>query len=105
MILVGGIGVTSAGCVTTEKVRHANLSKDSGTCVDFGTSYGSAAYSKCMLVQQRRRDAEMRNALEQAHLSTEIAKANMEMADADYVHHASGSIGKSGFHGAERRHC
>ncbi|MDH5832816.1 hypothetical protein [Luteimonas kalidii] len=70
-----------AGCVSPAERRQVNLQQDAGTCSDFGAEYGSPAYSECMLTQQRRRDVQQRESLEQTRLTTEIARDAQIMAD------------------------
>ncbi|MBK4216769.1 hypothetical protein JJJ17_12600 [Paracoccus caeni] len=71
------IGVILSGCVTVEDRQSA----DANTCQSFGASYGSAAYTDCMLEQQRRRDDKHLDSLEKTRMTTEIARDAQIMAD------------------------
>ena len=46
-----------------------------------GATYGSPAYTKCMLQQQERRDDEMLKFTQQAYLNQEMARTAQEMRD------------------------
>jgi hypothetical protein len=70
-----------SGCTSGAERRQANLQEDSTTCSRFGASYGSAAYSECMLEQQRRRDNAQRESLERTRLTSEIARDAQIMSD------------------------
>jgi hypothetical protein len=61
--------------------RQVNLQADTDTCQSFGASYGSPAYTKCMLDQQHRRDSAQRESLERTRLTTQIAKDAQITAD------------------------
>ncbi|WP_245279674.1 hypothetical protein [Rhizobium leguminosarum] len=71
------LGIALSGCVSAEERRYA----DANTCQSFGAPYGSPAYTNCMLEQQRRRDNEELESLEQTRLTTEIARDAEIMAD------------------------
>jgi hypothetical protein len=81
LTLVAVLGIALTGCMSTAEQRQANLHEDTGTCADFGSDYGSPEYGQCMLVQQQRRDNKMRDALEQAQISSEIARNNQLMVE------------------------
>lgn len=70
-----------SGCVSSGERQQVNLNTDSNTCQSFGSSYGSSAYSECMLEQQRRRDSAQRESLERTRLTTQIAKDAQLMAE------------------------
>lgn len=75
------LGAAVSGCTSGAERRQANLQEDTGTCASFGASYGSAAYSDCMLEQQRRRDNAQRESLERTRLTSEIARDAQLMSD------------------------
>lgn len=79
--LITMLAITLTGCMSTAEQRQANLHEDTGTCADFGSAYGSPEYAECMLVQQQRRDNKMRDALERAQISSEIARNGQLMAE------------------------
>ncbi|MBD9626347.1 hypothetical protein IB279_25700 [Ensifer sp. ENS06] len=66
------------GCMSVEEQRRANLYEDEGTCSDFGTRYGSQAYTQCMLQQQQRRDQAQLLAAEQARITSETTLNSLE---------------------------
>lgn len=71
------LGLAVTGCVSAEERRY----RDAGTCQSFGASYGSRAYTDCMLEQQRRRDNAQLKSLEQTRMTQEIARNAQVMAD------------------------
>lgn len=81
LALVALLGVTLAGCVTGSEQRQANLQDDASTCSSFGASYGSPAFSECMLTQQRRRDVKQLESLERTRITSQIARDAQVMSD------------------------
>jgi hypothetical protein len=79
LVIVLSIGLT--GCMSGAERRQINLASDADTCASFGATYGSPAYSDCMLTQQRRRDVKQREELEKTRLTPEIARDAQIMAD------------------------
>lgn len=75
------LAIGLAACVSGADRAQANLHTDAGTCQSFGAAYGSPAYSRCMLEQQRRRDAAQRESLERTRLTSQIAKDAQIMSD------------------------
>lgn len=82
LALVIMIGSFLAGCATTAEQRQAELNEDMVTCANFGSRYGSAQHTQCMLIQQQRRDGEALAALERARIASEISRNTQEMIDA-----------------------
>jgi hypothetical protein len=82
LALLTGLGVllgsALTGCASAEELGRAEARHDASTCESFGTHYGSPAYSRCMLTQQRRRDTATLDALERQRISAEIARNNVE---------------------------
>lgn len=74
-----GTSLADGAAATSRKQR--NLQADSDTCVDFGTRYGTPAYSECMLTQQRRRDDKQLDSLQKTKLTSEIALEAQIMSD------------------------
>jgi hypothetical protein len=68
------LSIALSGCVSGAERRQVNLQADTDTCQSFGASYGSPAYTKCMLEQQHRRDSAQRESLERTRLTTQIAR-------------------------------
>jgi hypothetical protein len=58
--------------------RDDALHEDAQTCVSFGSRPGSPEYMRCMLAQQRRRDAAPMNAAEMQRNNAEAARNNLE---------------------------
>lgn len=75
------LGISLSGCVSGAERRQAHLQEDTSTCATFGSSYGSRAYSDCMVAQQRRRDVAQLESLEKTRMTTEIARNAQIMAD------------------------
>lgn len=73
--------VAVSGCATSAEPRYGRLDKDARTCSRFGAQYGTAAYSDCMLAQQRRRDLKQLESLERTRLTSQIAKDGQIMAE------------------------
>ncbi len=70
-----------SGCMSGAERRHVNLQEDASTCANFGSDYGSRAYSDCMLAQQRRRDVADLESLEKTRMTSEIARDAQIMTD------------------------
>lgn len=77
-IAFGTLLITEASEVLAQYHGDSAYREDQKTCDDFGASPGSKAYSKCMLVQQQRRDDAPLRAAEQQRLSAEAARHNLE---------------------------
>ncbi|MBW6425780.1 hypothetical protein KX729_30790 [Rhizobium sp. XQZ8] len=80
--LIGSITVVAlslTGCMSAEERRYVNLQQDGRTCTDFGAGYGSRAHAQCMLSQQQRRDQKQLLNMEQARISSETARNNLEV--------------------------
>lgn len=76
------IVIFAFGVVTTPAdAQGSKHRKDARICASFGTSYGTPAYSDCMLEQQRRRDLKERETLEKMALTSQIAKDGQIMAE------------------------
>ncbi len=73
------IAAALAGCMSAEEQRLVNLNEDQRQCAGMGAQYGSPAHTQCMLQQQQRRDQQQQSALEQAYLSSEIARNSQQM--------------------------
>jgi hypothetical protein len=73
------VAAALAGCMSSEEQRLVNLNEDQRQCSGMGAQYGSPAHTQCMLQQQQRRDQKQQSAIEQAYLSSEIARNNQEM--------------------------
>lgn len=77
--LLGLAALLSIGVADGASARDRGPHKDdSRTCASFGASYGSPEYSRCMLIQQRRRDNAPLIAAEQQRLNAEAAQRNLE---------------------------
>jgi len=63
---------------STVSAGRSDIHEDRETCSRFGAHYGSPEFSRCMMVQQRRRDTHTIDALEQQRLSAEIAQRNLQ---------------------------
>lgn len=75
-LVTTGIASTEANAQSRRKQRD-----DARTCASFGNSYGTRAYSECMLDQQRRRDFKERDTLEKMALTSQVAKDGQIMAE------------------------
>ncbi|VFR91696.1 hypothetical protein RAN3_4118 [plant metagenome] len=75
------LGVTLSGCMSGAERRQVNLQADASTCESYGASYGTPAYTACMLEQQQRRDFKHRDSLERTRMTTDIARDSQIMAD------------------------
>ncbi len=74
-------GMVLTGCMSGAERRQMNLQADASTCQSYGASYGSPAYTACMLEQQHRRDTQQRDSLERTQMTTDIARDAQIMAD------------------------
>ncbi len=75
------LGLALSGCMSSAERRQMNLQADASTCESYGASYGSSAYTNCMLEQQHRRDTKQRDSLERTQMTTGIARDAQIMAD------------------------
>ncbi len=75
------LGAVLSGCMSGAERRQVHLQEDAGTCQSYGASYGSPAYTACMLEQQHRRDTAQRDSLERTRMTTDIARDSQIMAD------------------------
>jgi hypothetical protein len=66
---------------TPASAKRSKHREDARTCASFGTSYGTPAFSDCMLDQQRRRDLKEQETLEKMALTSQIAKDGQIMAE------------------------
>lgn len=75
--------VVTAGIASPEANAQSRRQQrdDARTCANFGNRYGTPAYSKCMLDQQRRRDFKERDTLEKMALTSQIAREGQIMAE------------------------
>lgn len=55
-----------------------NLDEDRRNCADYGSGFGTAEHSRCMLSQQERRDVQALDAQELGRISAETARTNVE---------------------------
>jgi hypothetical protein len=81
LCFVALLGAGLAGCAATADQRQGNLQADAATCADFGGRYGSPQYTECMLAQQRRRDVERLESLEQTRILSDIARNSQLMTE------------------------
>ncbi|RXD04765.1 hypothetical protein EQZ23_06270 [Sphingomonas sp. UV9] len=79
---LGLIAVFALAAVTTPvNAQGSKQRKDARTCKSFGASYGTPAFSNCMMEQQRRRDLKEQDTLEKMALTSQIAKDGQIMAE------------------------
>ncbi|MGK6353800.1 hypothetical protein ACMGDH_01080 [Sphingomonas sp. DT-207] len=83
LLSVCAAAVVTTGIASTEASAQSRRQQrdDARTCADFGNRYGTPAYSKCMLDQQRRRDFKERDTLEEMALTSQIARDGQIMAE------------------------
>lgn len=82
LISMGLIAIIAATAVAgPASAQGSKQRKDARTCTSFGTSYGTPAFSDCMLDQQRRRDFKERDTLEKMALTSQLAKDGQIMAE------------------------
>lgn len=82
LMSIGLLAIAAFGIA--ESPAHAQSRKhreDARTCASFGASYGTPAFSNCMLEQQRRRDFKQQKTLEEMALTSQIAKDGQIMAE------------------------
>jgi len=75
------LGLTFGESAATAQGRDGKHRKDARTCQSFGASYGTPAYSDCMLGQQRRRDTKQLRNIEVTQMLSQIAKDGQIMSD------------------------
>ncbi|WP_260600221.1 hypothetical protein [Sphingomonas endolithica] len=82
LISLGLLAIFASGAVVSPaSAQSKKHHKDARTCESFGASYGTPAFSNCMLDQQRRRDIKERDTLEKMALTSQLAKDGQIMAD------------------------
>ncbi|MGK6318040.1 hypothetical protein [Sphingomonas sp. DT-204] len=83
LLSVCAVAVVTIGMAGAEANAQSRRQQrdDARTCAGFGNSYGTRAYSECMLDQQRRRDFKERDTLEKMALTSQIAKDGQIMAE------------------------
>lgn len=67
------VAIALGGCMSPAQETAANRQEDQNVCTSMGASYGSSAYTQCMLQQQKRRDQEHLIIAEQARIAQETA--------------------------------
>ncbi len=72
--------ITATALASPASAQGSKERKNARTCTSFGTSYGTPAFSDCMLDQQRRRDFKERDTLEKMALTSQLAKDGQIMA-------------------------
>jgi hypothetical protein len=75
------LSLAFAECAATAQGRNSKQRQDARTCESFGASYGTPAYSDCMLAQQHRRDAKQLRSIEESERLSQIAKDGQIMAE------------------------
>lgn len=78
VVALFGLAFTGNPATAGQRNKHRN---DARTCQRFGAQYGTAAYSDCMIEQQRRRDTKELDTLEKMRLTSQIAKDGQVMAE------------------------
>lgn len=77
-----GLGIGSLLAVglmsSTNATAGKQEDKDRQTCNSMGASFGSPAYTDCMLQQQQRRDEKMLNFLEEQRMHQELGRPARE---------------------------
>ena len=82
LISLGLLAIIASGAaVSPASAEGGKHRKDARTCESFGASYGTPAFSDCMLDQQRRRDTKERDTLEKMALTSQLAKDGQIMAE------------------------